>query len=311
MASNATASGPVVAVVDIGSNTVLVLVRDRAGTLLEEARITRLGHRVFETGELDPAAARRTREAVEDFAARARSAGARTVVGVGTEALRSAHNGGEFLARLCEQGSLDRALLLSGQEEAGYTIEANRRGRGDGRALAVVDVGGGSTELAWTGEDGSVRGQSEPLGSVRYTEAFLPAHPIPAPHLERLRERICEAATAYPRLAPETEVCAVAGTATTLAALDLALDPYDPACVEGYRLGADDVERWIGRLAALSIDERRELPGLEPRRADVIVAGLAILSGVLERIGARAFLVSGLGVRHGVALRLLDAAPAV
>ena len=104
---------------------------------------------------------------------------------------------------------------------------------------------------------------------------------------------------------------AVAGTATTLAALELALDPYDPARVEGYRLGAASLERWIARLAALSLPERRRLPGLEPGRADLIVAGLVILAEVLARVGAPEFRVSGLGVRHGVALRLLDAAPAV
>ena len=310
MARNAATDARRVAVIDIGSNTVLLLVRDQQGPVLEEARITRLAQGTFETGQLDAAAIRRTREAVRAFATRARAAGARTVVGVGTEALRTAHAGREFLTALCEEGALDRGLLLTGQEEAELSVETNRR-RTEAELMAVIDVGGGSTELAWTSADGSVEGLSGPLGSVRYTEAFLPEHPIPGEDLHALRERVREQAELYPVLAAGTEVTAVAGTATTLVALELALDPYDPARVEGYQLGTASLERWIARLAALSVPERRRLSGLEPGRADVIVAGLVILAGVLARVGAPEFRVSGLGLRHGVALKLLDAAPAV
>lgn len=311
MASNDTADAQSVAVIDIGSNTVLLLVHTRDGPTLEDSRITRLGQGVFQTGELNAAATRRTREAIGDFAKRARAAGAQTVVGVGTEALRTAPSGRDFLAHLCEDGVLDRALLLSGQEEAEFAIEATRRSREGGPPVAVIDVGGGSTELAWTLGDGGIRGFSAPMGSVRYTEAFLPEHPVPADDMEALRERIRARAAGYPRLSPETEVYALAGTATTLAALDLALEPYDPARVENYRLRRERLRHWISRLAAMAVDERKELPGLEPQRADIIVAGLVILDGVLERIGAGEFLVSGRGVRHGVALKLLDAAPGV
>ena len=310
MASNAAADARRVAVIDIGSNTVLLLVRDQQGPVLEEARITRLGQGAFETGQLDVEAIRRTREAVRVFASRARAAGARAVVGVGTEALRTAHAGREFLTALCEEGVLDRALLLTGQEEAELSVETNRR-RSEAQLMAVIDVGGGSTELAWTTADGGVEGLSGPLGSVRYTEAFLSEHPIAAEDLRALRQRVQEQAEVYPTLAEGTEVTAVAGTATTLAALELALDPYDPARVEGYQLGAASLERWIARLAALSVPERRRLPGLESGRADVIVAGLVILAGVLVRVGAAEFRVSGLGLRHGVALRLLDATAVV
>ena len=310
MASNAATDARRVAVIDIGSNTVLLLVRDRRGPVLEEARVTRLGQGAFETGQLDAAALRRTREAVEAFATRARAAGARTVVGVGTEALRTAHAGRVFLTGLCEEGVLDRALLLTGQEEAELSIETNRR-LTNAELLAVIDVGGGSTELAWTTAQGGVEGLSGPLGSVRYTEACLPVHPISGEDLRALRERVREQAEIYPALAAGTEVTAVAGTATTLAALELALDPYDSARVEGYPMKAAALEHWIARLAALSVADRRRLPGLEPGRADVIVAGLVILAGVLERVGAAGFCVSGLGVQNGVALRLLDATPAV
>jgi exopolyphosphatase/guanosine-5'-triphosphate,3'-diphosphate pyrophosphatase len=102
-------------------------------------------------------------------------------------------------------------------------------------------------------------------------------------------------------------VIAVAGTATALAALELRLDPYAPEAVEGLPLRRETLSRWIADLSQLSVAERRRLPGLEPGRADVIVAGLVILDGVLERLGAERFRVSGRGVRYGVALRLLEA----
>jgi exopolyphosphatase/guanosine-5'-triphosphate,3'-diphosphate pyrophosphatase len=224
--------------------------------------------------------------------------------------MRTAHDGREFLTGLCEEGALDRALLLTGQEEAEVSVETNRR-QSEAERMAVIDVGGGSTELAWTTAEGGVEGLSGPLGCVRYTEAFLPEHPIPGEDLHALRERVRQQAEIYPTLTDGTEVTAVAGTATTLAALQLALDPYEPDRVEGYRMGMPSLEHWIASLAALSVPERRRLPGLEAGRADVIVAGLVILSGVLARVGVAEFRVSGLGVRHGVALRLLDAAPAV
>ncbi len=311
MATNAATDTRRVAVIDIGSNTVLLLVRDLHATVLEKSRITRLSEGAFESGQLSSEATRRTREAVREFAGQARAAGAKTVVGVGTEVLRTAHGGREFLVRLCDEGSLDRGQLLSGREEAELTIEAHRRQSTGAGPIAVIDVGGGSTELAWTQPDQSIRGLSAPMGSVRDTEALLPVHPIPIEHLRALRERARAEAEVYPQLARETAVTAVAGTATTLAALDLALDPYEEARVEGYRLRSGDLERWIARLAPMSVEERRGLPGLEPGRADVIVAGLVILGAVLERIGARDFVTSARGVRHGVALRLLDAAPAV
>src|SRR5262245_21904564 len=162
------------AVIDLGSNTVLLLVVDANGRALEEgSRITRLGQGVFRSGQLHPEAIGRTRAAVADFAGRARARGARAVVGVGTEALRRARDGAALLEEFERSGLLDRARLLSGEEEARCAIEASWRLAGPAAGLIVIDVGGGSTELAWTGSgaSGGVRGISLPLGSVRLTEA--------------------------------------------------------------------------------------------------------------------------------------------
>ena len=301
-----------IGVFDLGSNTILLLVMGADGVVLRDlARITRLGQGVFDSGELAPAAVARTEAAVAEFAAQARRDGVERLVAVGTEALRRARGGAEFLAGLVRAGLVDGARLLSGDEEAELTLEATRLGVGQERdAIAVIDVGGGSTEVAWRARRADpVRGLSLPLGSVRLTEAHLPRHPIPSADLAALRAHVARAAEPLARALPEglplAAVIAVAGTATTLAALELALVRYDPARVEGLALDRAQLARWIERLAALGVEARKRLPGLEPGRADVIVAGLVCLEEALVRLGVTHFRVSERGVRHGVALRIL------
>ena len=302
-----------IGVFDLGSNTILLLVAGADGSVVRDlARITRLGQGVFERGELLPEAVARTERAVAEFAAQARADGVERLVAVGTEALRRARGGAEFLAGLVRAGLVDGARLLSGDEEAELTLEATRLGVGESRdAVAVVDVGGGSTEVAWRARRaGPTCGLSLPLGSVRLTESHLPHHPIPAAELAALRSHVGRVAEPLARALPDglpagAAVVAVAGTATTLAALELARDPYDPARVEGLALDRARLARWIERLAALDVEARKRLPGLEPGRADVIVAGLVCLEVALVRLGITHFAVSERGVRHGVALRLL------
>jgi exopolyphosphatase/guanosine-5'-triphosphate,3'-diphosphate pyrophosphatase len=225
--------------------------------------------------------------------------------------LRRARDGADFLADLQRSGVLDRARLLAGEEEAACAIEASRRAASASDRIVVIDVGGGSTELAWTSPQGRVRGISLPLGSVRLTEALLPRHPIPAHDLERLEARLERESASLVALrqdgldARDREVVAVAGTATTLAAMELG-QSHDAASVEGRLLPIARVSHWIGALAALDVESRRRIPGLEPGRADVIVAGLAVLRAAMRAIGAGQVRASGRGVRHGVALRILE-----
>jgi len=308
-----------IGVLDVGSNTVLLLVLGADGAVLrDEARITRLGQGVFARGELAPEAVARTRAAIADFARIARAESVARLVAVGTEALRRAREGAEFLAALVRDGLVDGARLLSGEEEAELTLEATRRQLGQRRgALAVIDVGGGSTEVAWRESlAGPVRGVSLPLGSVRLTEAHLPRHPIPAADLAALRETVRAAARplleALPAGLPaDAAVVAVAGTATTLAALELELAVYRRERVEGLELSRAVLSRWIEKLAQLGVAERKRLPGLEPGRADVIVAGLVCLELALACLRAERFTVSEHGVRHGVALRMLAGDPLI
>src|SRR5262245_5402371 len=231
-------------VFDLGSNTILLLVMAADGAVVRDlARITRLGQGVFERGALAPEAIARSEAAIAEFAALARADGVDRLVAVGTEALRRARDGADFLAGLVRSGLVDGARLLTGDEEAELTLEATRLGVGErAAAVAVIDVGGGSTEVSWrAARNGPIRGLSLPLGSVRLTEAQLPRHPIPPADLAALRARVERETAPLARALPAglpaaAAVVAVAGTATTLAALELALDPYDPARVEGLAL---------------------------------------------------------------------------
>ncbi len=302
-----------IGVLDLGSNTVLLLVADAEGNVIRDtARITRLGQGVFTSSALAPDAISRTRAAIAELSALARADGVERLIAVGTEALRCARDGADFLAGLVSDGVVDAASVLSGEQEAEVAVEATRQRIGArAESLAVIDVGGGSTEIAWRARaDSPIEGVSLPLGSVRLTEAMLPRHPVPESDLDLVRAEVRRATEPLARALPSglpvgAAVVAVAGTATTLAALDLGLEPYDEARIEGLELDAETLATWIERLARLGVAERKRLPGLEAGRADVIVAGLLALAGVLERLRARRFAVSGRGVRHGVALRVL------
>jgi exopolyphosphatase / guanosine-5'-triphosphate,3'-diphosphate pyrophosphatase len=162
----------------------------------------------------------------------------------------------------------------------------------------VVDIGGGSTELVGTGLLESVD-----VGSVRLTERTLPSDPPTEGELANAEAAVRELLPNGPR--PERAV-GVAGTITTLAALDLGLDEYDPDRVHGHRLGAEGVQRQLRRLAAMPLAERREVPALEPERAPVIVGGAVILREVLAHFGLDEIEASERDILHGIALEAAE-----
>ena len=178
-----------IGVFDLGSNTILLLVMGADGRVVRDvARITRLGQGVFERGELAPEAIARTQAAIAEFAAQARADGVERLVAVGTEALRRARDGAEFLAGLVRAGTVDGARLLSGDEEAELTLEATRLGVGEQSRCDRGDRRGGRKHRGRLARDPRAvrsRGLSLPLGSVRLTEAHLPRHPIPPADLAR------------------------------------------------------------------------------------------------------------------------------
>jgi exopolyphosphatase/guanosine-5'-triphosphate,3'-diphosphate pyrophosphatase len=300
--------------IDLGTNTVRILVAEAdAATglvpLWAEQVVTRLGEGLTGRGTLAPGAAERTLAAVRRYRDRARALGAAEVLLVATAAVRQARDGSEFLSRLrAEPGLAPR--VVSGEEEAALTLLGAAWGLGAiAEPFALLDIGGGSTEVLAAKGTRVLTAVSLTLGVVQLVERFFVHDPVEPAHLAACRAYVDQRFRdeAWGRILPlrPAALVATAGTPTTLAVLDLGLPAYDAARVQGHRLTASAVERLTARLAALSLAERARTPGLEPGRADVIVPGGIVLASALGGLGLPAAVVSDAGLREGI---LLDAA---
>jgi exopolyphosphatase/guanosine-5'-triphosphate,3'-diphosphate pyrophosphatase len=276
----------IVAAVDLGSNTTRLLVGrvedGRVDELHRETRITRLGEGVDSRRRLLPLPIARVRNVLTDYRRTAELLGADRTLVVATSAVRDAENGEAFLGEI-EWSYGFATQLLSGDEEAQLT----QRGVGElGAATLLVDIGGGSTELVLDGFRTSL-----PLGSVRFTER----------HGEDVAASMEATRALLPELEPESAV-GVAATITSLAALDLGLAEYDRSRVHGHVLARDRARAQLERLAALPLEERRQVPALEPERAPIVVAGAAILVAILDAYGLESIRVSERDLLDGAAL---------
>jgi exopolyphosphatase / guanosine-5'-triphosphate,3'-diphosphate pyrophosphatase len=285
------------------------------GALVELERrttVTRLGQDVDATGLLSEAAIGRVTEAVGRYREYIDRLGAPTVVAIATSAMRDAENGPSFHRTLQERFNID-ARTISGEEEARLTFLGATAGRPREQAeTLVIDIGGGSTEyvVGRPGQDPPFY-VSTRMGSVRHTERHLegdPPEPDEIAALSEDAERIVR--SALPDAARERvrHAIAVAGTATSLAAIDLELDPYDPHRVHGHRLSVAACERILDRLAALPLAERRKVTGLHPDRAPTIVAGAAILRESIRACGLADVEISEADLLHGAALAAAESA---
>ncbi len=292
------------AAIDVGTNTVLLAVAERRGAelapVVERAEITRLGRGVDRAGRLEAPAIEETARVLERFAEEARALGARLVACVATSAVRDARNGEDFFR--AARGAGLSPEVISGEEEARLVWVSAWRDFGGEGPLAVLDVGGGSTEFVAGDGPAPRRRLSVRMGAVRLTERVAPHDPPSAAELARMREEARRAVAPLARAAPAGRglLVAVAGTVTTLAAVQQALPVYDAARVHGSRLSQGELEGLFRRLGSLPVAERAALPGMEPKRADVVVAGCAVLLEAMEAAGFDAVTVSDRGVRWGL-----------
>ncbi len=304
-----------VAAADLGTNSTRLLVADvDAGGLVEVERlltITRLGAGVDRDGRLADAAMERTLDALRGYDVVARDAGAATRLAIATSAVRDSANGAAFAERiLAETGFPTR--VIGGETEAQLTFRGVTAGRPPlaGRTT-VIDVGGGSTEFA-TGDAGGLAAHvSVDAGCVRATERWLGDGAVDPGALAQARDALAaQFATAVPDAVARDVAAgiAVAGTATTLAALDLGLERYDPERIHGHVLPRAAAETWLARLAPLQTAQRAALPGVEPGRAPVIVGGIAVLLAAMDRVGLDRVEVSERDILHGIALLAADEA---
>ena len=302
-----------VAVVDIGTNSTRLLIADvdpssgELRELLRRSQVTRLGEGVDAQGSLSQEAIARVLDVLAGYRAEIDSYHCQANLAVLTSAVRDAANGDAFTARVREDFGLD-ARVLTGSEEAQLTFLGAMSGRPiTSEPTVVVDIGGGSTEfIIGVGHTAGFH-VSLPVGVVRMSERHIRSDP-PLPR--ELRALAGDARTIILDGLPTDERAgvahgiAVAGTATSAAAIDLELEPYDPARVHGYCLQLATVELLLARLADMDEARRRSVVGLDPDRAPTIVAGMILLEESFRAFELEEVEVSEHDILHGGALRL-------
>lgn len=294
-----------VAAVDVGTNSTRLLIADLYGGELRrvhaESRITRLGRGVDATGRLSEKAVQQTLEVLQAYSTRIAADGVVRTLAVATSAARDVENASEFLARAAETGMALR--ILDGDEEARLAFAGATFGHGEDEHL-VVDVGGGSTELA-VGVDGQLwAARSLDLGCVRLSERYLKSDPPAASELAALSAEardLLESAAA--ELAPlPDEALAVGGTATTLASIAYGLEAYDAEVVDQTPLSCNELAALRDRLASMHVAEIAAMPVVQPGRADVLVAGASLLLTVVETLRLTGVIVRDQDILEGIAL---------
>jgi exopolyphosphatase/guanosine-5'-triphosphate,3'-diphosphate pyrophosphatase len=302
-----------VAVVDIGSNSTRLLIAEvDPGTgavepLLRRSAVTRLGEGVDSGGSLSEEAIARVLRTLADYRAAIEEHRCEANLAVLTSAARDAANGESFAARVREEFGLD-ARILSGEEEAQLTFLGAMSDRPESNEpTVVIDIGGGSTEFIIGRDRTAGFHVSLPAGVVRMSERHIHSDPPAPEELQNLaadvRQTFLAGLPAEERSAVKSAI-AVAGTATSAAAIDQELDPYDPARVHGYPLLLGTVEMLLARLAEMTEAERRQVVGLHPDRAPTIVAGMILLAEAMRLFELEQVEVSEHDILYGGALRL-------
>lgn len=302
-----------VAVADIGSNSTRLLIADvDDGRVLDEldrrSNVTRLGAGVDSNGSLSDDGMERVYRTLDEYQESIERHRADKRIAVLTSAVRDASNGAEFADTVKERYGLE-PYVLTGDDEARLTFlgATSERDPQDRAPTLVVDIGGGSTELVTGAGRGADFHVSTQAGVVRQTERHLHDDPPREEQLDELRREVrsifLEAVPEERRRAVQRGI-AVAGTATQSAAIAQELEPYDPAKAHGYVLDESEAHQILSRVAAVPLEERRAIKGLDPARAPTIVAGVAILLEVLEAFGLRQVEVSEHDILRGAALGL-------
>jgi exopolyphosphatase/guanosine-5'-triphosphate,3'-diphosphate pyrophosphatase len=303
-----TSSSPVAAI-DLGTNTCLLLVARREGStvvpLAQELRVVRLGEGLEATGHLSDDAMNRAVTALREYHKIITDLGCKNVWCVATAAFRTAANAKDLQQRI-RQATGFEISSINGQREAELVSRAVREVFPPTAGTRItVDVGGGSTEIIVEQAGALADIVSLPIGSVQLTERHLTSDPPEVGELARLRADIAQILGVIAITENLESFIGVGGTATTFVAMKLGLAVYDHDRVHGATLTIDSLDAILQHCAALPLVERKQLPGLHPGRAEVIVAGGLILSEVMERLGVKVMQVSDHGLRWGMVLELL------
>ena len=297
------------AAIDVGTNTILMLVAELEAdgafrVVADRAEIARLGEGVDHTRALSAAGVGRGLEVLREYVRACRSLGVTEIAAVGTSALRDARNAKSFIERLKRELRLE-LRILSGAEEAAYCFLSVQKGLAlDAGEVLVVDVGGGSTEFIWA-RDGRLQGwASLDLGSVRLTERHLRSDPAAPEECARLARSVDQSLGKlrddWGGKISSPVMVGVAGTFTTMAAVQKSLIHYSHGEVHGSRLSRAEAERQAALYRSKTVAERKQITGLEPKRADVILAGALLIERIMKLFRVDEAIVSDQGIRYGL-----------
>ena len=293
--------------IDIGTNTILLLLAEVEGEeikpLFEMETVVRLGEGVQENGILTKEAMNRGIETLSQYLERCQAMKVQKIFAVGTSALREAKNSAEFLRLVKEKLNLS-IEVISGEEEARLSFLAVSKDLMEvNEPILVVDVGGGSTEFILGRGNQINQWTSLPLGSVRFAEQYLHSDPVQEKEWNTMEKRIRELLAKIPHSHEPLSMVAVGGTATTLASVEQGLEEFIPQKIHHFVLRREALKNQLLLYRSKTIEERKKIPGLPAARADVILAGGAILYMTMEELNCPSVLISCHGVRYGLLYR--------
>jgi exopolyphosphatase / guanosine-5'-triphosphate,3'-diphosphate pyrophosphatase len=293
------------AVIDVGTNSVKFHIGEHSAdgerrTIVDRAEVTRLGEGLDETGELWDEAMVRTIEAIAGMVEAAQRNGVEAIAAVGTAGLRIAANSAEFVEAVRERAGVEIEVISAEEEARLAYLAAKASLRFGSGSLTVFDTGGGSTEFTFGHGDRVQEQFSVNVGAVRLTEHYGLDRAIEEDTLASGFDAIAEELSVLDGRTTPDDLVGMGGAVTNLAAVKLQLETYDPDAVQGTALDRDEVDRQIELYRTRDAEERRSIVGLQPKRAEIILAGACIVRTVLDKLGRDSLTVSDRGLRHGL-----------
>jgi exopolyphosphatase/guanosine-5'-triphosphate,3'-diphosphate pyrophosphatase len=296
---------PRYAVIDVGTNSVKFNISERRDdgtwkTIVDRAEITRLGEGLEKTGEISSDAMERTVSAIAAMASEAQANGVAAIAAVGTMGMRTARNSQQFIDAVQQRCGV-RIEVIPGEEEGRLAYLAVKSGLGLAEgSLAIFDTGGGSTQFTF-GHGVKVEEQfSLNVGAVRFTEQYGLGSAVSPEQLRSALDAIAAEFTRIDNRPSPDALVGMGGAITNIAAVKHGLAKYDPDIIQGSVIERAEVERQIELYRSRSLEERRKIVGLQPKRADVILAGACIVKTVMEKLRKDRLSVSDRGLRHGL-----------
>jgi exopolyphosphatase/guanosine-5'-triphosphate,3'-diphosphate pyrophosphatase len=296
---------PSYAVIDVGTNSVKFNISERREdgswkTAVDRAEITRLGEGLEKSGEISPDAIARTTSAICAMATEAHHYGVTAIAAVGTMGMRVARNSQQFIDAVRERCGVS-INVISGDEEGRLAYLAVKAGLGVTQGtLAIFDSGGGSTQFTF-GRGAVVEERfSLNVGAVRFTEQYALSGVVSPTQLHAALEAVAADLARLGTQDPPDALVGMGGTITNIAAVKHRLAQYDPNVVQGSVIDRAEVERQIQLYCSRTLEERRTIVGLQPKRADLILAGACIVKTVMDNLGKDSLTVSDRGLRHGL-----------